>query len=236
MEEIASTEALEREILEDARRKAARALRLADEAAARSLVLGEERLAKAITDLELSSSARVAARISEARARLPLEKSRLRTARIDGLVRDSLAAYLEGLPEAFVASFAEERLREAAPFLAGKELRVAREGLSEERARAAILRSVPGATIAEIRDATTASIAAAAEEAKAEDARDLSSGPLDSAGKRGLTAFAVDGSVSLRATLDLAAEAILYGALSELVGCLCAEPEQAESRAEGSVR
>jgi vacuolar-type H+-ATPase subunit E/Vma4 len=97
MEELQSTEVLDREILEDARRKAQRILKTADEEAAASGKVWDDKTEKALLDLKTRYEERRELGRVEIMARLPLDKRRLRLERIDGLLHEAAAAYLTGL-------------------------------------------------------------------------------------------------------------------------------------------
>ncbi|MDR1411714.1 MAG: ATPase [Spirochaetaceae bacterium] len=97
MEELQSTEVLDREILEDARRKAQRILKAADEEAAASEKQWEKKTRKAMAELERRFDERLETGRTEIMARLPLDRRRLALERIDRLLREAAASYLRGL-------------------------------------------------------------------------------------------------------------------------------------------
>lgn len=98
MEELRSTEILDREILEDARKKAEKALKAADAECAR---IGEESLARleeTKKEREAEYARALEAYRADALASIPLERQRRLVARIDGAVRDSLESWFTSLP------------------------------------------------------------------------------------------------------------------------------------------
>jgi vacuolar-type H+-ATPase subunit E/Vma4 len=97
MEELQSSELLDREILEDARRKAQRALRNADEAVSRSKANWEKKTAADIAALRGLYTQRLAANRAELEARLPLDKKRCRLALVDRLLSGAKDSYLKSL-------------------------------------------------------------------------------------------------------------------------------------------
>ncbi|MDR1128382.1 MAG: ATPase [Treponema sp.] len=97
MEELQSTEVLDREILEDARRKAQRILKTADEEAAASEKVWEKKTGKAMAELKQRFDERLETGRAEIMARLPLDRRRLALERIDRLLREAAASYLKGL-------------------------------------------------------------------------------------------------------------------------------------------
>src|SRR5512138_1058007 len=98
MEELKSTEALDREILEDAQKKAARLLRNAEQAADASEREWARKAESDIAELERKHSERVAERRKETLARLPLDKRRERAERAERLIDAAMADYLKALP------------------------------------------------------------------------------------------------------------------------------------------
>ncbi|MDR1353274.1 MAG: ATPase [Treponema sp.] len=97
MEELQSTEVLDREILEDARRKAQRILNAADEEAAASEKVWEKKTRKAMAELKQRFDEKLETGRAEIMARLPLDRRRLALERIDRLLREAAASYLRSL-------------------------------------------------------------------------------------------------------------------------------------------
>jgi vacuolar-type H+-ATPase subunit E/Vma4 len=110
MEELQSTEVLDREILEDARRKAQRTLREADETVASASTAWEQRTMDAIGGAKERHAQRMAASRAEIMARLPLDKSRSRLERIETLLRGAASAYLAALPRQRILALLEDEL------------------------------------------------------------------------------------------------------------------------------
>jgi hypothetical protein len=90
MEELQSTEVLDREILEDARRKAFRILKTADDTVKTNINAWEQKTGKAVEDLKRRFEERRGRASSEIMARLPLDKRRAESEKIDRLVQDAL--------------------------------------------------------------------------------------------------------------------------------------------------
>lgn len=130
-------------------------------------------------------------------ARFPLERTRMRTAFVDGRLREAVGAYVAALPEDRVAALAEAMLAKGASFLAGKAVELARRGLSERAAR-----EVSGRALASASSVTHV---------------DDPSLPAP-----GFAARALDGSVRLRATMDLVEDRLLDESRGELSLSLCA--------------
>ncbi|MDP3176952.1 MAG: hypothetical protein Q8M76_03540 [Spirochaetaceae bacterium] len=198
MEELTTTDAIKGEILEEARRKAERVLKDADEEAVRarrSCVDAGDRVAQ---EIRASGATRVARTRSETFARIPLEKMRMRTAFVDAGLRRSVDAFLSRLGEDRIAALCGALLARGAGSLAGKDFRARRKGLSPETAAEMVALALPGARMS----------------SQVED------GGLPASG---LVAEAADGSVIVRATLDLVQEALLDECRGELARALCAE-------------
>ncbi len=195
MEEIVTTEALEREILEDARKKAAALLKGADEAAAKLAAASSAKTADAVAVFERDAAARVARHESESAARLPLEKSRIRTAYLDEAVRAAVDRFFASLPESRVVELASSMTDRAEEFLKGREL-VARACGFSEAAREAFARSIPWAASARVADDPTV-------------------------GSTGAVVEDSDATVVVRATMDVLASELLREKRAELADALC---------------
>jgi hypothetical protein len=97
MEELLSTEILDREILEDARKKAYRILKSADDTVKASLARWEKKTARALADIRQKYAARSLKTRDEIMARLPLDKRRARSEYIEGLLKSRMTAYFSAL-------------------------------------------------------------------------------------------------------------------------------------------
>jgi V/A-type H+/Na+-transporting ATPase subunit E len=198
MEEIVSTDVIQGEILDDARRKAARMLEEAEAESERTMVAVEAKADAVVEEIMRTSAARSERFRMETMARLPLERTRMRTVFVDTRLREALAAYIDALGEDRVAFLAEEMLARGSSFLAGKAVVLGRSGLSEASARAIAGRVLRTAESVDF----------------AED---------DSLPAPGLFARARDGSVVLWATMDLLEERLLDEHRGEFARALCAE-------------
>lgn len=110
MEELKSTEALDREILEDARKKAERLLRNADQTAETSALAWAKKAEDDIAELERRHAERVADSRKETLARLPLDKRRERAQRAERLLSRAMSDYLASLPREKLLSLVEKEL------------------------------------------------------------------------------------------------------------------------------
>jgi vacuolar-type H+-ATPase subunit E/Vma4 len=198
MEEIVGTDAIRGEILEDARKKAARILEEAELESARDLSAAEAKAASVVEEILESNEAKSARYRMETMARFPLERTRMLTAFVDARLREAMGSYIGGLPEDRVSGLAEAMLSEGSAFFEGKAVEVLRKGLSEEASAAAASRAF----------ASSSSVSLA------EDA---------SLPGRGFVARGRDGSALLRATMDLVGDRLLDRERGELARALCAE-------------
>jgi hypothetical protein len=111
MEELQSTEVLDREILEDARKKAHRILKTAEETLNTQGAVWEKKTAQSTAELRKKCEGRIAAVRGEILARLPLDKRRARSERIESLLQSAMGEYLASLERGKVLSLLEAELR-----------------------------------------------------------------------------------------------------------------------------
>jgi len=112
MEELRSTEVLEREILEDARKKAARLLKTADNTLAQQKRDWEKKLSDDLETLRNSYMERIKKNIGDIFARLPLDKRRLRLKTHEGLLTAAIDDFLLGVDrERLLSVLGRELLR-----------------------------------------------------------------------------------------------------------------------------
>jgi V/A-type H+-transporting ATPase subunit E len=201
MEELRSTEILDREIQDDARKKADKILKFGDSECER--VRGE--VAQRVERLRAEKRAEYAARLDafkrDVASSIPLEKQRRRIAFVDSAVREALDSWLSGLG-------AEGRMRLFAALLAGyreplagKRLAVVSSGYSAEAARAVVDAAFGKAAVASVTELSAAEA--------------LQKGFSD-----GLVVESEDGSVVCRATAAEIRSALLNGKREELAEAL----------------
>jgi hypothetical protein len=111
MEELQSTEVLDREILEDARKKAHRILKTAEETLNTQGAVWEKKMAQSAAELREKYEGRIAAVRDEILARLPLDKRRARSERIESLLQSAMGDYLASLERGRVLSLLETEFR-----------------------------------------------------------------------------------------------------------------------------
>ena len=198
MEEIGTTEAIQKEILEEARKAADKVLRDADEEAAFTVAQAVERARNVTESVGQAADAWIARNRAEMLARIPLEKIRYRTALVDGRVRKALADLFEGMSEDRIAGLIEEHMKACSAIFNGRAVNIRYKGLSKARAVAAVQKAlgVP------------------------EPSEALEDSKLPAAG---LVVHSADGKMTLRATMDLVESDLLDRQRGELSRALCAE-------------
>ncbi|MDR2377067.1 MAG: ATPase [Treponema sp.] len=111
MEELQSTEILDREILEDARRKAFRILKTADDTVKANTLSWEKKTKKALDALGRRFEERRSKSSEEIMARLPLDKRRAESEKIERLVRNALDAWYRAQSRKRILDLLETGLR-----------------------------------------------------------------------------------------------------------------------------
>ncbi|AEF81592.1 hypothetical protein [Leadbettera azotonutricia] len=112
MEELRSTEVLDREILEDARKKAFKILKTADDTVQSQTKRWEKKTLKAVDDIRKTYAQRLDTLREEILARLPLDKRRLRSETAERFLRDAMEAFLQSLPRSEVLAVLEKEFSE----------------------------------------------------------------------------------------------------------------------------
>jgi hypothetical protein len=107
MEELRSTEALDREILEDARKKAYKILKTADDTVQSKGRSWERKTQRAVDGIRKTYAARTEKVREETLARLPLDKRRLRSETAEASLKEAMEAFLAGLKRTALLSLLE---------------------------------------------------------------------------------------------------------------------------------
>jgi vacuolar-type H+-ATPase subunit E/Vma4 len=110
MEELQSTDILDREILEDARKKALRILKTADEAARAQTAEWEKKTAQALDELGKKHAEQCRLAEADIMARLPTDKRRAKAEKIENLLRGAVDAWYAGLSRAEVLGMLKSEL------------------------------------------------------------------------------------------------------------------------------
>jgi vacuolar-type H+-ATPase subunit E/Vma4 len=178
MEEIAASDSIQKEILDDARKKSEYLLRQADADSARIAAEGEERARLSAAEIARAAEERIKRDREELLARIPLEKARMMTELADRRLRASLDAYMRGFDEIRIAALAEGFLRSAASQLAGKKVVLRYRGISADLAEKTFAKGVQAAGDVSLVEDTALPVA-------------------------GMIAETTDGNLVVRATMDL---------------------------------
>jgi hypothetical protein len=126
MEELQSTEVLDREILGDARRKAFRIIKTADDTVKADALVWEKKTAQAVEDLRARFEERRLKSSQEIMARLPLDKRRAESEKIEFLVAQALDAWYCVQSRERILGFLEDELRlrlEGCPEFTGRNVK-----------------------------------------------------------------------------------------------------------------
>jgi len=110
MEELQSTEILDREILEDARKKAHRILKAADETIKVKSADWEQKLAADISELEKKYAQQGAVATDEIMARLPIDKYRAKSKKMETLLDSAVAHWYASLSRARILDLLKQEL------------------------------------------------------------------------------------------------------------------------------
>ncbi|MDR2767039.1 MAG: ATPase [Treponema sp.] len=145
MEELQSTDALDREILEDARKKAHKILKSADDEAVSRAASWERRLERKQEEVRKNYAEKIAGARKEIMARLPMDKRRIRTEKIQTLLAGAMNSYLASLDRARLLGILKKELAARAGSCdPGDGVSVRFRGLADDEL-AALLGTTPAA-------------------------------------------------------------------------------------------
>ena len=178
MEVLKTSDALESQILEDARGKARRMLETADRECAKILAEWAVKDRQETERAEATRDARIAAIRQELAASLPLDFMRTRLAFIQETLAKALKDLFDAMPASGLEKLLAKVLSRAAFAFKGAPTVVLAAGMSPDAARKLVQQSIAGTTVAEVRPLT------------GEDAAD-----------KGVVLQSVDGSRRFRGTL-----------------------------------
>ncbi len=198
MEEMVSSDALEKEILDDARKKGERLLKEADAEMGRIRTEYLERARASLESLSRDFASRSERYHDENTSRLPLEKGRMKAMFVDRLLQNATTKYLSSLSPAEVAALVSEMLEGAAGLLVGAEVKLHCKGIRPEDASSLFAKAVPGARV------TVATVD-------------------DGLPGIGIVVICPAARMTVRATLNLVGERLLDEGRGELAQALCAE-------------
>lgn len=131
MEQIQGTEALEREILEDAARKADKIKKKAEGDASRILAEAQSGIQKKIAELQNEHEARIANLHNELRSRVPTEKSRLQSKFKETALEAALDEFFEHEGSALLGQWCLRQLEKSQKLIDATSADVFWKGLNE---------------------------------------------------------------------------------------------------------
>lgn len=151
MEELQSTEVLDREILEDARKKAYRILKTAEESMKTGVAVWEKKGDADLAEVRQRYAERVLEMRKEIMARLVLDKRRVRSEKIEALLTSAMETYLLGLKRESLLSILEKTLQKQLGVLremgeeglVGSEVKVQCHKMEEAEWEAILNRNLP---------------------------------------------------------------------------------------------
>lgn len=138
MEELRSTEILDREIQEDARKKADRLVAAAEKEAEKIRAAVAERIQKAQEERKNVYAAKEAAFKADADAAIPLKKERFLAAYEDGAIMEAIDAYLAELGSAKKLELIKKLLKQYAPAFKDRKINAVVNGFDINEMKAAI--------------------------------------------------------------------------------------------------
>jgi vacuolar-type H+-ATPase subunit E/Vma4 len=150
MDIVTSGDALESQILEDARAKARRRIESADKECDAIRAEWDRRYQAAAAQAEAGRDARIAALRQELAASLPLDFMRSRLAFIQETMSAALKDLFDGLSPEGRTRILEHMLKKASAAFAGMKGVVYASGIEDEEARRIVGRSIPGLTVEKV--------------------------------------------------------------------------------------
>lgn len=138
MEELRSTDVLDKEIAADARKKVARILQRADDNGKALLDAVPEKVKSARMEMEAGLKKRVAAFKKNSDASMPLEKERFHVSFVQAAISSAMEAFIKSCSEDELLSFVTERYKKNQEALKDKSFYATFVGLNEETAKRAL--------------------------------------------------------------------------------------------------
>jgi vacuolar-type H+-ATPase subunit E/Vma4 len=154
MEVLKTSDALESQILEDARGKARRILEAADRECARIRAEWDVKDRQEAQRVDAGRDAKIAALRQELSSSLPLDFMRTRLAFIQETITKALAELFDTLPPAELERTLGRVLSRAAFAFTGAPVVVLSAGMTPEAARRLVQAGLPGAAVAEVKPLT----------------------------------------------------------------------------------
>jgi hypothetical protein len=155
MEELTSTETLDREILEDARKKAFKILKNADDSIGSSKLGWDKKIEKARNKTGKNYADKEEQMRREITARFPMDKRRIRSEAIDKFLSGAMENFLGSLDHAFMLRILKkelENIKNQIPFNLAGEGEIRYRFLSKEECNALVSDYFKGITFRFIED------------------------------------------------------------------------------------
>ena len=145
MEELQSTEILDREIMEDARKKAHRILKSADDSIQAKAAEWEKKLSADIGELTQKYTRSGSMAADEIMAALPIEKRRIKAGKIEALLNAAVENWYAGIDRRRVLELLREELAKRAAAIDGSgSLRAAIHKIDRAEAESVLRAVLPG--------------------------------------------------------------------------------------------
>lgn len=154
MEVVKTSEELERQILEDARKRAGKVLEAAEKECIAIRREGEKRVEEECASMTTAAEGRIRALRRELAASLPLDFMRKRLTFIEQSIGGALQGYLDGLEAASLRDVLAAQASRAKDALRDSEVRIFAAGLSLRDASAAVQSAIPGIRIRSVEEAS----------------------------------------------------------------------------------
>ncbi|MCL2180156.1 MAG: hypothetical protein FWB83_03425 [Treponema sp.] len=139
MEELQSTEILDREILEDARKKALRILKTCEETIKTQNADWEKKTAKNIDELNIKYEKLSKTESERVMARLPIDKLRVKIERIENMLSEAVDEWYKGMDRSSVLKILsvelKKRLSQCIEFNLSNQIAANISGLTQEEAK-----------------------------------------------------------------------------------------------------
>jgi vacuolar-type H+-ATPase subunit H len=119
MEELQSTDVLDKEILEDARKKAFKILKSADDSIRTSKESWDKKLERSLDKAKLRYSEKEKQLRREIMTRLPMDKRRMRSKTMDHFLKEAMENFLRSLDRASMLQIIEKELEKQIGGIAG---------------------------------------------------------------------------------------------------------------------
>jgi V/A-type H+-transporting ATPase subunit E len=151
VEVVKTSEELEKQILEDARKKAAKILETADKECAQIRAQWSSKLEEESRNAEEDCARKIGAMRAELDAALPLDFMRTRLAFTEEALRSQLDGFFASLSAAEISRIILTLIKRVSQVFAGKNVKAFVGGLEAKTAEKMLREQIPGVTVAQIK-------------------------------------------------------------------------------------